>query len=40
MSCDRAKALSAGGHRFPTAKSHPQAHLREEDEDICCLGYK
>jgi hypothetical protein len=27
-------------HRFPGAKSHPQAHLREEDKDSCYPGYK
>jgi hypothetical protein len=26
-------------HRFPVAKSHPQDHLREEDEGSRCPGY-
>jgi hypothetical protein len=28
------------GHRFPATKSRPQAHLREEDKDSGCPGYK
>jgi hypothetical protein len=27
-------------HRFPAAKSHPQAYLQEEDEDSRYLDYK
>jgi hypothetical protein len=28
------------GHRFPAVKSHPQAHLLEEDKDSRYPGYK
>jgi hypothetical protein len=40
LSGGRAKALPTVGHRFPATKSHPQAHLREGDEDSRCPGYK